>query len=554
MPPRLNAALAAFQQGKFAEARALAVGELEQHGGSPQLQHLLGLIECRLGRFAAGIDWLRSASRADPGNVAFRVMLVRALVDDGRPQEALDVALRPAGASDPELALWHARAEAADAADRPDIAADSWGRLCAANPGDWRAWINLGRSFLALDRFDEAEAAYRSALSLEWRPEAVRQLGLVYERVNKNERLKQLLDQAEERGIERRCIADLRATAELRDGHPARAREWLDAGEAGDDLVRWHRLHARVADALGDSAAAFEATVSMNRAAPGFEDWRDQAKTYRADLLRTAQSIDRRWAECLPRLPQERCPTFLLGFPRSGTTLLDTFLMGHPDILVIEEKGLLARAVQAAGPIEQLVHVEPAQLIRIREAYLDQLDREVGNRTAHVVIDKAPLNMLLAPLIHVLFEGAPIIFAQRHPCDATLSGFMQSFAPNLAMANFLEIADSAAFYDACMKLWSASLEALPLRVHPVVYEELLLDPAAVLLPVLEFVGLSWDDRVLDHRATAASRGVLTNTSYDQITRPLTTEPLGRWQRYRAQLEPVLPLLLPWARKLGYRGE
>ena len=116
--------------------------------------------------------------------------------------------------------------------------------------------------------------------------------------------------------------------------------------------------------------------------------------------------------------------------------------------------------------------------------------------------------MLAAPLIHLLFPGARVIFAQRHPCDAMLSGFMQSFSPNLGMAHFLDIADAADFYDAAMAVWTASQAALPLNVHTVVYEELVRDPEAVLRPLLGFLGREWDARVLDHRATARTRGAI----------------------------------------------
>src|SRR5215212_4336975 len=111
MQPRLAEALAAFQQGQLDRARDLASAELEQAPGSAPLQHLLGLIDCRAGQMESGVEWLRRASEAQPGNAAFRTMLVRALVDNGQPSDALAAAARPAGTSPADLALWHARAE-----------------------------------------------------------------------------------------------------------------------------------------------------------------------------------------------------------------------------------------------------------------------------------------------------------------------------------------------------------------------------------------------------------------------------------------------------------
>src|SRR4051794_11212403 len=116
MQPRLNEALAAFQHGQLDRARELASEELEEQPGSAQLQHLLGLIDCRSGRLDSGIEWLRRASAGEPTSVAYQVMLVRALTDHGRAEEAIAAAPAPTGTTPAELALWHARAEAADAA------------------------------------------------------------------------------------------------------------------------------------------------------------------------------------------------------------------------------------------------------------------------------------------------------------------------------------------------------------------------------------------------------------------------------------------------------
>jgi len=168
-----------------------------------------------------------------------------------------------------------------------------------------------------------------------------------------------------------------------------------------------------------------------------------------------------------------------------------------------------------------------------------------------VVVDKLPLNMLGLPLIYALFPDARLIFAQRHPCDVVLSGFMQGFALNDAMACFLDITDAADFYDAAMGLFWKTRELLPLAFHTLVYEQLVADPEAALRPAIEFLALEWRPGVLDHQATARARGAISTPSYTQVVQPLSKAPSGRWRRYEKQLEPVLPRLLPWAERLGY---
>ena len=95
---------------------------------------------------------------------------------------------------------------------------------------------------------------------------------------------------------------------------------------------------------------------------------------------------------------------------------------------------------------------------------------------------------------------------------------------------------------------------MSLNAHTVIYEDLVRDPEATLKPVLQFLGLDWDDRLLDHQATAQARGAIITPSYDQVTEPLNKSASGRWRRYEDQLAPVLPILLPWAERLGYADE
>ena len=159
---------------------------------------------------------------------------------------------------------------------------------------------------------------------------------------------------------------------------------------------------------------------------------------------------------------------------------------------------------------------------------------------------------MLAPrFIHTFFPDAKFIFAQRHPCDCVLSSFMQAFSLNESMACFLDLKTAADFYDAAMSVWTRCTEVLPLDVHSLVYEDLVADPEATLRPLVEFLGLEWQAELLDHRATARSRGAISTPSYDQVAQPLSRKASGRWRRYEKQLEPVLPVLLPWAERLGY---
>lgn len=548
-------ALAAFQSGEIEQARTIAEDSVARHP-APHWHHLLGLIRCRLKDFGGGVEQSLLAVAGAPGNIGFQVMLARALIDSGRPGEVLAMAKPEPSKSHEVLALWHARAEAADRAGDTSEQANSWRAIAELRPGDIGNWVNLGRALIRAKDHDAAEPAYRQALALApANLDLINELGDLLERTSRIDALGALLDGAASNGISGGQLPFLSASFERRHGNPAAA-EAILAGAADRDPMRWNRLKAKVAEELGKPSEAFAAAQAMNRAQPELGQWRSRAARYRSGLRELEATISPRWAERLPVLAPSDAPqpVFMLGFPRSGTTLLDTFLMGHAKLHVLEEYPLLQTAAKPIGPLAGLDGIDRDQLAKARETYLAERARLLDPGSDRIAIDKFPLNLNAAPLIHCLFPGAKIIFVQRHPCDSVLSGYMQAFDANVGMASFLELADAADFFDACLSLWSASRSALPLNVHVVAYEELVEDREAVLRQVLGFLGVEWDERLLDHRSTAAARGFIPNTSYDQVTEPLSTDPVFRWRRYAKQMAAVLPILLPWARRLGYQDD
>ena len=548
----IAAAVAAFQQGDLGRARKLAEEQLAHDEKLPLLHHLIGLIDCRLGRFDSGVERLKRAFDADPRNLSYRVALGRALIDSGRSPEVLGVASVPAGRGAAEIELLKVRAEAAFYAGDRRSESDAWRLIADALPQDAMAWTNLGRSLLAQLRFDEAEAAYREALTLVPALAVRHEFGLLLERTNKLEELGELLDTALADGVPKERLADLWALRALRSGEVEEALHLSEMIDIRPDPFRLNGLKAKIADAAGRPAEAFAAAMAKNWSVEHRAEWRARARAYREELRARDRAMPELAAN-LPRVPRStrRSPAFLVGFPRSGTTLAENFLQGHPDVRVLEEVPLLEQAVQAVGGILELPSATPEHLAEVRKAYCAGLDANLGRGFSGLIVDKMPLSMVNLPLIAALFPDARIIFAQRHPCDCVLSGFMQTFILNNSMANFLDLADAADLYDAAMGLFIRSRDELDLPVHTLVYEELVKDPGAVLRPLTEFLGLEWQDKLLDHQATAKGRGLITTASFDQVVQPLNSLPSGRWRRYRKQLEPVLPVLLPWAERLGY---
>jgi hypothetical protein len=160
--------------------------------------------------------------------------------------------------------------------------------------------------------------------------------------------------------------------------------------------------------------------------------------------------------------------------------------------------------------------------------------------------------MARMPIIHRIFPDAKIVFVERHPCDAVLSCFMSNFALSRAMRSFTSLEESALLYDTVFDAWARAETLLPLDVHRVRYERMVEDLEGEMRALLDYLGLAWDPRVLDNRASAARREHIATASYSQVTEPIYRRSAGRWTRYRAQMAPVLPVLAPWAERLGYR--
>ena len=224
-------------------------------------------------------------------------------------------------------------------------------------------------------------------------------------------------------------------------------------------------------------------------------------------------------------------------------------LMGQPELSVLEERPMVARTIKLMDD-DDLPSMSDERVGELRAAYFD-FARESGWDPDRWLVDKHPLNMERVPVIHRLFPGARFILAERHPYDVVLSCFMANFTMNLAMRSFTSLEEAALTYDAVFRAWERGAELFPIEFRPVRYERLIGDTQGELSPVVDWLGLQWNDSVLDHTTTAKERGRVRTASYSQIGEALYTRARGRWQRYGKYLEPILPILKPWAEKMGY---
>ena len=433
-------------------------------------------------------------------------------------------------------------------------------KLCHAfaadHPTDPLVRVTIARLEDLLGRPERALEALEEALRLDpAHTPALVALAKLHERQNRIPEFAAVLARLETLDPDLVELPLLQARLCYRRGDLAQALELARASPEVSDPGSRAQLIGQISDRMGDAAAAFDAFVEMNSdLGIGADVAAARGTAYRQMLAKRVRLATRRWVRGWRRSSyrtDQPQPVFLVGFPRSGTTLLDTLLMGHRDVCVTEEKPMLEAVARSIGGYERLADLDDGELDTLRNLYFAKAAEHVPDLGGRILVDKQPFAMVEAPLIHRMFPSAKILFVQRHPCDVVLSCFITRFDPTGALINFTTLTGTAALYDEMMRFWGQCRTILPLIVHRVRYERLVEDAEPEMRALTAFLGLQWTDAILDNRSTAKERGFINTPSYAQVAEPLYDRSIGRWERYRAQMKPVLPILAPWAERMGY---
>lgn len=248
---------------------------------------------------------------------------------------------------------------------------------------------------------------------------------------------------------------------------------------------------------------------------------------------------------------------FLLGFPRSGTTLLDVMLDGHPKTQTLEERATFEHVAfaidkQFGGYPFGMGRLDSSRRGVLREQYRSYLEKEgIKPDSGGVIVDKMPIRTIHAAAMHRLFPRAKFLFALRHPCDVILSNYMQNFAANEAFVHFNSLAESTRIYERVMRIWKTTSDLMPIPTHFVRYEQLVSDTERTLQEVCRFLDLPWIESMSAHQNTLKDRGRIKTNSYHQVTEPVYLRSMNRWQHYRPHFEPHLARIKPYADYFSY---
>lgn len=396
--------------------------------------------------------------------------------------------------------------------------------------------IRFGRTLLGLDHYAEAAEQFSTALRLD--PDSVKaRVGLLValERSNHLDEANEVLSYWGSAGIpiELSRANLIAAKIDRRQGRTSEALARLTRMESSplrpQIAAQVHHELGFLHDGLGAVESAMDHFEKGNRlAAQMYPDLFKERHNYK-NLLREEIIFEEG-----PETPSaDPARIFLLGFARSGTTLLHQILTRHPRIQVLDE----------LPAIETLTSLD-GQISHLRERYFGEIERHVIAGQGDVIIDKHPFHARHLPLIQRLFPGARVIFAHRHPCDVCLSCFMQDFGFNSMTINFTTLEDTVDTYVSLMRHWERVRSRLRFPCHVIKLENLISNFETEVSSLLRYIGVEWDPTVIDFQTGARKNNVPT-PSYSQVVRPLNADGVGRWLKYRRWLDPFYSELEPF---------
>ena len=532
---------AAVREGRTQDAMRMLQASLARDPHDAVSHAQLGRLLAHAGRFDDAASAFRRAGELRPDDPEPHVLLGQALARAGRPHEARD-ALRHAHALVPRHAgVRDALADLEFRVGFPEDALPLWLERLQAAPDDIEAPLKAGETLSRLGHHARAAALYRAGLGTA---PASAELWLA-------------LGQAIEDDGDRDGARDAYARAlALRPGwaFALACQLALARGDAGDalldeadasmqapgasdaDRAMLGYAVGKARDARGDHAGAMAAWRAANAARQREIGPPDPAAMH-ARVARTVALWSPSALACARVAGSEDArPVFVVGMPRSGTTLTEQILASHP-------------AAHGCGELPDLAMVArrlPADPRDIDQAMADgAIGRYLAAATRHAppeasrLVDKEPLNWFHLGLAALLFPQARVVWCRRDPRDVAVSSHAENFALDEVLAT--DFAGIGHYINAQQRLMRHWQSVLPLPIHVSRYEDLVADPEGHARALVGFLGLPWDPACLDFHRGAQN---VQSPSRWQVRQPVHGRSVGRWRHYADALAPLLDVLEP----------
>ncbi len=554
------------QQGQAGLAAGIYRQVLQIQPRHPEAHYLLGFIEYQAGNLTPAADLMGKALGLGLTDAAAHYHYAMVLLQLRRAAEAI-VQLQLALAKKPDfddarvnLANIYFELGSLNEAER------LYRETLVRQPENWKAYHNLAHVFYYLGNIDGAIRYFEQAIQIVPRyAEAHASLATMLEVNNQPEEAEREALRALELQPGNASASVVIAKLLRRRQKPGEALAALDSIDFDTATQRtlitlWNERGQNL-DRLGRYQEAYDAFAQSNNTLAAFrgrpysksdrEQPLDEAETY----FTPAKAASLAKALCHP--PGSPLPVFVVGFLRSGTTLVEQILSSHRDIAAAGELEFTLQIEQ--GLVDRQGNTYPrsldglvtdgdgAALIAARERYLGQLAALGDYSGKKWVVDKLPFNMLHLPLIRLLFPESPIIHVVRHPLDTVLSCFSQIFLHEHEWS--YTVHDAAELYVRSVRHVERMKEVLDLRYMQIRYEDLVAGPQTEVRSLLSFVGVDWDPDCLKFYE---NKRVARTASYEQVTRQLYSSSVNRYLNYIDMIdEETLSLLEPAIVSLGY---
>ncbi|MDO8845797.1 sulfotransferase [Methylicorpusculum sp.] len=395
-------------------------------------------------------------------------------------------------------------------------------------------------------------------------------LALSYSRLNQKALALSAGKQALKLAPNNAMLTILVATLEMAEGLNQSAKQRLEKvlqhPLTTEEKFRTHKELARLLDKMGEYHQVFSHLNTAGELSAQLPEVQKQdpkrvPNMIEANIVAFDQALLNRWPPAsLNQDDQEnRAPIFLIGFMRSGTTLTQEVLGGHPDIFIADETDLIYSVSQelermvpsAKSQPERLRQLDLAGIKHLRQFYWDSAHKLFGDKLSHQrLLDKTTMNTLDLGLINCLFPDAKVVFVIRDPRDICLSCFMQTMTPAPSTVQLLTWEGTANFYAQVMAWWQHIKAFMPAPFLEFRYEDAVTDFETTFKTVFEFLDLTWDPSVIDFHRRAIGKQI-NSPSFSQVAQPLYTSSLARWQPYEKEFEAVAEQLQPFIDAFGY---
>ena len=500
--------------GLLAE-RALANGETHE-----LLFSLAALRRQHVGDTRGAEELHRNAVQLSPDNPHVLTAAADSLRYSGQFRESIDLFDR-ALAHDPTLvAAWYGRAMALEAVGALEDARRSFRRVTELAPDTAPGFAGLANTNGQLGNAAEArrcaEVAYRIAPNDHTATLAMVRCDMAEHRYDK-------------------AVALLRPLADRVAGSAQDSIAVLTLlGDALDKLGRYD-------DAFGTYVEANQRFAEIHAGPNAPPVARDRTIALRDAVMAIDPS---RWVPGPDDTPGAATRhIFLLGYPRSGTTLVEQALAALPDVATLEEAPTFDDSTANPDTVRHLDSLTDDDIARLRADYWARVHAADIDCAGKTFIDMDLFKAPALPLIARLFPDAKVVIIRRDPRDVVWSCFRRSFIYTPTSYEFTALDRTARHYDATMRLIETATARLPLQVHTIVYEHLVRDFDAATQALCSFVGLDWSPMMREFAETARRNRVKT-ASAAQVRQPLF-DGSGQWRSYADKITPVLPILSPW---------